>query len=173
MRVGRRPSRYYLKALNTAGANFTSASPVLTQPKVSTIPPTSSRYIERDLHCLLDYFAFHNLRAYCKTINHSRSRKVEFGAFPYLDTAGPHCSLDECENVVDLTPKRWTWQRWSSAAKKKGSRTMKKSKFSEEQIIGILREAFKLVIACDQFIARQSCSVRIWHGKLNNVAETK
>ncbi len=108
MRVGRRPSRYYLKALNTAGANFTSASPVLTQPKVSTIPPTSSRYIERDLHCLLDYFAFHNLRAYCKTINHSRSRKVEFGEWVHPDMVGVYFSLDDWENVVDLTPKRWT-----------------------------------------------------------------
>ena len=36
-------------------------------------------FLEKDLHAFLSYFAFHNLKCYSKSINHSTSGKKEYG----------------------------------------------------------------------------------------------
>jgi len=99
MRVGRRPSRFYLKSLNASG-QYSTSTPVPPQTAIPTAPTPSSRYIEKDLHCLLAYFAFNNLRAYCKTINHNRSRKDEFGEWVHPDMVGVYYPLEDWEDVV-------------------------------------------------------------------------
>ncbi len=99
MRVGKRPSRFYLKSLNTSGQYSTSAF-VSTQTAIPTVSSVAPRYIEKDLHCLLAYFAFHNLRAYCKTIIHSRSKKDEFGEWVHPDMVGVYYPLDDWEDAV-------------------------------------------------------------------------
>ena len=98
MRVGKRPSRFYLKELNTSG-QYSATTSVTVRP-ASPVVSVVERYLEKDLHCLLTYFAFHNLRAYCKTIIHSKSRKDEFGEWVHPDMVGVYYPLDDWEDVV-------------------------------------------------------------------------
>lgn len=103
MRVGKRPTRFYLKALNVSG-QYSTQTLVPAQPALPPISAATTRYLERDLHPILAYFAFHNLRAYCKTINHTRSKKDEFGEWVHPDLVGVYYPLDDWEDeVVELS----------------------------------------------------------------------
>ena len=48
----------------------------------------TKRYLEKDLHPLLTYYAKFYLNVYCKTINHSKSGKKEFGEWLHPDIVG-------------------------------------------------------------------------------------
>src|SRR5262249_24526391 len=98
IKVGSRPCRFYLKKLQLPpeSANTTTPEP-LTRTK-KRLP-----YLERDLHPCLAYFAFTNLSAYCKTINHSRSDKKEFGEWVHPDMVGCYFPIDDWRpEVVEL-----------------------------------------------------------------------
>ena len=80
--VDERPRRYYLIETEdkTDFEPFPEAKPI-TSKSVKT-------YLEKDLHPLLVYFAKFYLNVYCKTINHSKSGKKEFGEWLHPDIVG-------------------------------------------------------------------------------------
>lgn len=81
--VGNRPRQYYL--LNSANKiDFEYAD---TEVKTITLKKEKN-YLEKDLHPLLVYFAKFYLNVYCKTINHSKSSKKEFGEWLHPDIVG-------------------------------------------------------------------------------------
>lgn len=94
IRVGRRPTRFFLKELNVEGQFAVFPSPAPNRP-VTTAQPTTEGFLERDLHPILAYFAFHNLKAYCRTINHLRSDKKEFGEWVHPDMVGVYFPLED------------------------------------------------------------------------------
>jgi hypothetical protein len=94
IRVGRRPTRFFLKELNTGGQFAVFPSPASNRPATAA-QTTSEGFLERDLHPILAYFAFHNLKAYCRTINHLRSDKKEFGEWVHPDMVGVYFPLED------------------------------------------------------------------------------
>lgn len=79
--IGSRPRRYYLLNLKHK-IDF-------DQVEDKTIILEQERnYLEKDLHPLLVYYAKLYLNVYCKTINHSKSSKKEFGEWLHPDIVG-------------------------------------------------------------------------------------
>lgn len=79
--TGNRPRRYYLLNL-TNNIDF-------EQVEIKTVTIKKEKnYLEKDLHPLLVYFAKFYLNVYCKTINHSKSNKKEFGEWLHPDIVG-------------------------------------------------------------------------------------
>ena len=59
---------------------------------------------EKDLHPFLVYYAYLHLRAYSKTINHSKSNKKEFGEWVHPDIVSCYYPIDDWKpEVVDLS----------------------------------------------------------------------
>ena len=80
--TGSRPRYYYLIEM---------ATQIDLEPsfdKKSIISKPTKTYLEKDLHPLLVYFAKIYLNVYCKTINHSKSGKKEFGEWLHPDIVG-------------------------------------------------------------------------------------
>ncbi len=87
---GTRPQRFILKSQVGGVIPQTTNTPKIQTPKVE--------FLEKDLHSLMVYYGFYYLKAYLKTINHSKSDKKGFGEwvhpdivgcyFPYKDWAG-------------------------------------------------------------------------------------
>jgi hypothetical protein len=80
--TGSRPRRYYLLEM---------ATQIDLEPsfdKKSSVSKTTKTYLEKDLHPLLVYFVKTYLNVYCKTINHSKSGKKEFGEWLHPDIVG-------------------------------------------------------------------------------------
>jgi uncharacterized protein len=99
LRVGRRPSRFFLKKLNAAG-HYTAMLSASSTGAASSLPSPLAGYLEKDLHPVLAYFAFHTLKAYCKTINHSKSGKKEYAEWIHPDIAGVYFPLEDWEAEV-------------------------------------------------------------------------
>ena len=79
--TGNRPRRYYLLNLIN-NIDF-------EQVEIKTVTIKKEKnYLEKDLHPLLVYFAKFYLNVYCKTINHSKSNKKEFGEWLHPDIVG-------------------------------------------------------------------------------------
>lgn len=79
--IGNRPRRYYLLNLKHK-IDF-------DQVEDKTVILEQERsYLEKDLHPLLVYYAKLYLNVYCKTINHSKSSKKEFGEWLHPDIVG-------------------------------------------------------------------------------------
>jgi uncharacterized protein len=131
VRSGRRPTRFFLKELSLSGHFPAPSSPVPSRASPAT-PLPSEGYLERDLHPILAYFAFHNLKAYCKTINHLRSDRKEFGEWVHPDMVGVYFSLEDWVPAV---------VEFGSAV---GSVSIKLFSFElkRELTFGNLREAF-------------------------------
>jgi hypothetical protein len=131
LRVGRRPTRFFLKELNANSQYPAFPSPSLSRP-AANIQTAKDNFLEKDLHPLLAYFAFHNLKAYCRTINHLRSDKKEFGEWVHPDMVGVYFPLEDwVAEVIEF----------SSAI---GSISLKMFSFElkRELTFGNLREAF-------------------------------
>jgi hypothetical protein len=72
-------------------------------------------YLEKHLHPFLAYFAFHKLKAYAKTLNHSKSAKTGYGewvhpdmvscAFPFLQD-GWHTEVSSLSRSIGNAPIR-------------------------------------------------------------------
>jgi len=61
-----------------------------------------SHYLEKHLHPFLCHFAFHKLGVYTRTINHTKSRKHEFGEWVHPDMVGVDFPGWE-DSVLDLS----------------------------------------------------------------------
>jgi len=95
-KVGSRPARFFLKQLVPDDARKTIKEAVATQP----VQPPKPESLERALHPFLSYFAFLHLRAYTKTIQHSRSEKKEYGEWVHPDLVGCYFPLKEWQTEV-------------------------------------------------------------------------
>lgn len=84
--TGERPKRFYLRSMSN-------------QLNLSTIAPTQLRitksYLEKDLHPFIAYYANYYLKAYCKTINHSKSEKSKFGEWLHPDMVGCYFPIED------------------------------------------------------------------------------
>jgi uncharacterized protein len=81
--LGARPKRFILKSQSDKfGGKFPeiTRTPQIQTPKIG--------FLEKDLHPLMVYYGFYYLRAYLKTINHSKSDKKGFGEWVHPDIVG-------------------------------------------------------------------------------------
>lgn len=81
--LGTRPKRFILKnQIDTLGGVIpeTTKTPKIETPKIE--------FLEKDLHPLMVYYGFYYLKAYLKTINHSKSDKKGFGEWVHPDIVG-------------------------------------------------------------------------------------
>jgi hypothetical protein len=99
--VGKRPKRFYLKNKNY-DIDFEEYESGKTEEetKESETKKKQTKYLEKDLHPFLAYFAFYHLRCYTKTINHSASNKKEFGEWVHPDMVGCIFPIDEWDTEV-------------------------------------------------------------------------
>ena len=97
VRIGTRPARFYLRALlSVSDLQRLEQKPEDESPKEEKVP----EYQENDLHPFLSYYANLYLRAYTKTIQHSRSEKKEYGEWIHPDMVGCYFPLDDWKPVV-------------------------------------------------------------------------
>lgn len=77
--VGIRPKKFYIPGV-TPKENLISA-----EQEIESSESVGTGYLEKDLHCVLAYFVRTWFDAYPKTINHSKSKKKEFGEWTHPD----------------------------------------------------------------------------------------
>ncbi|MGD0815189.1 MAG: HTH domain-containing protein [Verrucomicrobiota bacterium] len=92
--VGARPKRFYLKG-ELGKSQLQSLESGQIEPQTIT---KSLDYFEKDLHPFLAYYANLYLKAYTKTIHHSRSDKRQFGEWIHPDMVG--CCFPDWEREV-------------------------------------------------------------------------
>lgn len=79
--VGSRPKRFYLPGITPEDTLSFDEDEVLEKEEKEK----KIGYKEKDLHQVLAYYVRNHLGAYPKTLNHSKSRKKEFGAWVHPD----------------------------------------------------------------------------------------
>jgi uncharacterized protein len=93
--IGARPKRFILKSqVESLGGKI---------PEVTQTPPIAVKkpeFLEKDLHPLMVYYGFYYLKAYLKTINHSRSDKKGFGEWVHPDIIGCYFPFRDWEGEV-------------------------------------------------------------------------
>lgn len=96
VKVDSRPRRFFLRGLLTGSDGIKLLEKEATKPP----PPKKFSYLERDLHPFLAYFAHFYLKAYTKTIYHTKSEKKEFGEWTHPDMVGCYFPIDEWKPEV-------------------------------------------------------------------------
>lgn len=97
VRLGIRPTRFYLRdLLSVAELQQLQQKSEEDNQKEEKEPD----YQESDLHPFLAYYASLYLRAYSKTIQHSRSEKKEYGEWIHPDMVGCYFPLDDWKPEV-------------------------------------------------------------------------
>jgi hypothetical protein len=86
-----RPIRFYLHSLEKTGTRTTFEYPTTVSK------PT---YLEKHLHPFLAYYANLYLKAYVKTIRHTKSKKGGFGEWVHPDMVGCYFPMQEWRNSV-------------------------------------------------------------------------
>lgn len=96
--VGKRPKRFYLKEQS----NLFDLEEIETSDNTEEIAQTKEKkkYLEKHLHPFLVHFAFYHLKCYTKTINHSKSRKKEYGEWVHPDIVGCSFPIGEWSSEV-------------------------------------------------------------------------
>lgn len=88
-----RPKRFMLRSLVDAlGIKVLEAQPVPT--------PKKQEYLEKDLHPFIVYYGFYYLKAYLKTVHHSKSGKKEFGEWVHPDIVGCYFPFSDWKDEV-------------------------------------------------------------------------
>lgn len=96
--IGARPKRFLLKSLvESKGKQILDIlPPAEKKPKIE--------YIEKALHPFMVYYGFYYLKAYLKTIHHTKSGKREFGEWVHPDIIGCYFSFSDWkEEVVEVS----------------------------------------------------------------------
>ena len=97
VRVGTRPARFHLRQLlSVAELQQLEQTAQENDQKEEKEP----EFIERDLHPFLAYYANLYLRAYTRTIQHSRSEKKEYGEWIHPDMVGCYFPLEDWKPEV-------------------------------------------------------------------------
>lgn len=93
--IGARPKRFILKKqVDILGEK------ILESPKSLLVSKQKPNYLEKDLHPLMVYYGFYYLKAYLKTINHSKSDKKGFGEWVHPDIVGCYFPFQDWESEV-------------------------------------------------------------------------
>ena len=93
--LGARPKRFILKnQVDNLGGKIpeTTKTPQIATKKIE--------FLEKDLHRLMVYYGFFYLKAYLKTINHSKSDKKGFGEWVHPDIVGCYFPFRDWEGEV-------------------------------------------------------------------------
>ncbi len=93
IKVGTRPKLFYLKKLASNG-NLKFIEQVQDENVILSKQP---EYLEKDIHPFLAYYAHYYLKAYTKTIQHSKSDKKEFGEWIHPDMVGCYFPIGNWE----------------------------------------------------------------------------
>jgi hypothetical protein len=93
VKAGARPRRFYLREL--LNDNETELEALVTSTEAKPPVTRQPQFLERELHPFLVYHAQYALKAFCKTINHSKSGKKEFGEWVHPDIVGCYFPLGE------------------------------------------------------------------------------
>ena len=96
IKVGTRPKLFHLKKL----ANNDELKLIEQAQDENLTPPKQPEYLEKDLHPFLTYYANYYLKAYTKTIQHSKSDKKEFGEWIHPDMVGCYFPIDDWKPEV-------------------------------------------------------------------------
>lgn len=99
--VGKRPKRFYLKNKNY-NVDLEQYETGITEEeaKDNIVVIKRVKFLEKDLHPFLAYYAYYHLSCYSKTINHSKSGKKEYGEWVHPDMVGCVFPIDEWDNEV-------------------------------------------------------------------------
>lgn len=93
--LGARPKRFILKSqVDILGGVIPETTKT---PKIQT---SKIEFLEKDLHPLMVYYGFYYLKAYLKTINHSKSDKKGFGEWVHPDIVGCYFPYKDWEGEV-------------------------------------------------------------------------
>lgn len=93
--IGARPKRFILKnQVESLGGKIPE---VIKTPQIAVKKP---EFLEKDLHPLMVYYGFYYLKAYLKTINHSKSDKKGFGEWVHPDIIGCYFPFRDWEGEV-------------------------------------------------------------------------
>ncbi len=96
--VGKRPKRFYLKEqeylFDLEKIEKSENTEDITENK------HKKSYLEKHLHPFLAHFAFYHLKCYTKTINHSKSKKKEYGEWVHPDIVGCCFPIGEWSSEV-------------------------------------------------------------------------
>lgn len=99
--IDERPKRFFLRADAQKNTGQTDEN---TSTQIQLKNQKKVKFLEKDLHPFLSYFAYFHLRCYTKTINHSLSPKNEFGEWVHPDMVGCYFPLDDWKHeVIDLS----------------------------------------------------------------------
>ncbi len=93
--IGKRPKRFYLKSL--PDPSETEDSEIQPEEKPSN---KKYDYLEKELHPFLAYFASAYLKAYTKTIQHTKSDHKKFGEWVHPDMVGCYFPIDDWKREV-------------------------------------------------------------------------
>lgn len=100
VKIDTRPKRFYLRSL----IKTDEERKLLEEQPVSVLPAKKFEYLEQDLHPFLAYYAHYYLKAYTKTIQHTKSAKGEFSEWIHPDMVGCYFPLEEWKaEVVDFS----------------------------------------------------------------------
>ncbi len=95
--IGQRPKRFYLLEFE----NEYELSVEDNENTDENIPDSKPKYLERDLHSFLSYFAYYKLEnCLTKTINHSKSNKKEYGKWVHPDIVGCKFPIQDWSSEV-------------------------------------------------------------------------
>ena len=93
--LGARPKRFILKSqMDDLGGKI---------PEITKTPQIATKkfeFLEKDLHPVMVYYGFLYLKAYLKTINHSKSDKKGFGEWVHPDIVGCYFPFRDWEGEV-------------------------------------------------------------------------
>jgi len=92
--LGARPKRFILK--NQVGI----LGGIIPETTTSKIKTSKIDFLEKDLHPLMVYYGFYYLKAYLKTISHSKSDKKGFGEWVHPDIVGCYFPYKDWEGEV-------------------------------------------------------------------------
>lgn len=91
-----RPKKFYLKSMSSEINLDDSSIP----EEISPIKTKKQKYLEKDLHKYLTYYAYYHLRCYTKTIRHYISNKKEFGEWVHPDMVGCNFAMEDWKKEV-------------------------------------------------------------------------
>lgn len=92
--TGTRPKRFVLKSLvESSGEEILNVIPLVDTKK-------HLEYLEKNLHPFMVYYGFYYLKAYLKTIQHTKSGKREFGEWVHPDIVGCYYSFSDWKEEV-------------------------------------------------------------------------
>jgi hypothetical protein len=93
--IGTRPKRFILKSqVDILGGVIPETT------KTPKIQISKIEFLEKDLHPFMVYYGFYYLKAYLKTINHSKSDKKGFGEWVHPDIVGCYFPYKDWEGEV-------------------------------------------------------------------------